>query len=570
MTAWRFVILSLLALFLVGAGTVLWLTPTPESTSEAITISDALLASSAASGIGLLLPQLVIAAPVNDSSPQGGGVLIALRENPTPVVVAIVITLTPTATSPARAARPTIALPTNTIALTRTPSTGTPLPTRTATTIATPTTPPGLSAQINGCGNITQLGNYSLATSLSSSGDCLNIRASNVTLDCGGLALNGSGFNGYGIAVRNVGFIIQQRPTNIEIRNCKVSGYRYGVFVEGSTSLYLHDNNISDNGTEVDGKRYGIFLGMAESGGIRLNNSQGARIDNNTTNDEAIGIDVRSSSGVLVRGNISSNNTAWGVNLLGATSSTVSGNTTAGNIRSCTWGAGVVGLGCDAGGIILQNGSSGNIISSNQVLGNNGNGIFIKAHGMPCGNNNTIANNTISGAMYNAVEIGFCSGNQILGNQIVGGLDGIWMGFSVNTTIRDNNIRDQRNHGIISNNSHDNTIANNTLYNDDQALYIYWEQVNPNNFWWLDTNQYRSFKNCICGNTITANSAVGIHLNNSTQNNVSNNTLDHNGHNYWIEGDTSGTTFTNNNPNNIYSWLGFPLVLALAPKPAPH
>ncbi len=382
-----------------------------------------------------------------------------------------------------------------------------------------------------------------------------------MTLDCQGLSITGGAFNGYGIAVRTVG-LIPQRTQNVEIRGCNVSGFRYGIYVEGSTGVYIHDNNASNNFTDVDGRRYGAFLGMSEGGGIRLNNSINGRVDHNTTTNNAIGIDIRGSSGIHVRNNQSSNNTAWGINLWQTGSSEVAGNTTNGNIRYCTWGAGVVGPGCDAGGIIMQYGSSGNIVTNNSVGGGNGNGIFIKAHAMPCGNNNTIANNNISGALYNSIEIGFCTGTQIVGNTITGGLDGIWMGFTVNATIKNNTIQNQSNHGIISNHSHDNLIASNTFINDNEALYLYWEPVDPGAFSWIDVSQYRSYNNNITGNNISNNSSAAVHLKNSQTNQITGNTLNNNRRNYWLEGDTSGNNITGNNVN---AWLPHFWLAWLAP-----
>lgn len=285
---------------------------------------------------------------------------------------------------------------------------------------------------------------------------------------------------------------------------------------------------------------------MVEGGGIRLNESDGARIDNNNTANQAIGIDVRTSTGAKVRGNNSSGNSAWGINLLGTTGSEVSGNTTEHNVRYCTWGAGVVGPGCDAGGIILQSGSSNNRVLNNNVGSGNGNGIFIKAHGVPCGDNNVIAGNNIHDITYNSIEIGFCTGNQIIGNTMAYGIDGIWMGFSVNTTIKDNVISHQNNHGIISLNSHDNNITGNTLDNDREGIYFFWEQKNQGDFWWLDINQYHSFKNCICGNTLQNNTVAGVHLQNSTQNQVTGNNFSNNRKSVWVEGDSGGNDISDN------------------------
>ena len=115
--------------------------------------------------------------------------------------------------------------------------------------------------------------------------------------------------------------------------------------MEASSGVNIHHNTVTRNFDDVNGQRYGIFLGMVEGGGIRLNESDNGFVENNNANSQAIGIDIRSSSGIHVRNNDSSNNSAWGINLLGTGDSEVSGNTTNGNVRYCTWGAGVVGSG---------------------------------------------------------------------------------------------------------------------------------------------------------------------------------------------------------------------------------
>ncbi len=315
MTLWRFGLLSLIALFLAGIGAVLWFDPMPVSAVPEPVIADAIIASSASLGMGRIVPQLALAVPAVDPNGDGQPVVLAL---------AVQATATPRPTStitPTKAPTATLG-PTNTRAPTRTPGPSrTPAPTRTP-----------VLAGLNGCTDITDPGAYSLAGPIGSSGDCINIRSSNVTLDCRGQSITGQGWKGYGIAVRNVG-LVGQRPNNIEIRGCNVTGYQYGIYVESSTSLYIHDNNVSGNFPDVDARRYGKFLGMAEGGGIRLNNVIVGRVDNNTTNDQAIGIDVRQSQGIKARGNTASNNTAWGINYSNVSGGEISGNTTAGNIR---------------------------------------------------------------------------------------------------------------------------------------------------------------------------------------------------------------------------------------------
>lgn len=511
---------------------------------------DALLVASASSGASFFIADLGVALQVASLNPIIGS-------EPTQVAIAVP---TPTSTRPLPSPSGTRVSSNATLApLTATPFAAiVPAPTRTTApsripspaSVAPPpsSNPPSavVGFQISTCGDITAPGTYRLLNPVTSIGDCLTIRSSDVTLDCGGNMISGQAQRNYGIAVRRFNVFGLVAPNNIEVRNCRVSQFKTGIWVEAGTNVYIHHNDSSGNNAEVDGNRFGEFLGTATSAGIQLNSTRGGRLDNNTTNANAIGIDVRASSNVQVRGNTSSNNSAWGINLIQTTGATVANNTTADNIRTCLWGAGAKGPGCDAAGIAIQNGSSGNTITGNRVLGSNGNGIFIKAHALPCGDNNVISNNTIDGPMYNGIEIGFCKGNQIVGNEIMNSLDGIWMSFVTQTTIRDNNIHDMRNHGIISLNSRNSDISNNSLTKDREAIYMYFETVNPNVYFWFNAAAYKSERNCICGNRITDNVSAGIHLNNTIYSQINGNTLRFNGVNTWYEGASDGNVIEGN------------------------
>jgi parallel beta-helix repeat protein len=286
-----------------------------------------------------------------------------------------------------------------------------------------------------------------------------------------------------------------------------------------------------------------------------LNHTTDSQVLANTTNTQAIGIDVRNSSGVVVRGNTSSNNSAWGINFMRTNNSEASANTTTDNVRKCTWGAGTVGFGCDAGGIVLQDGSNGNLVSNNSVTGRNGNGIFIKAHAMPCGSNNTITGNTINSALYNSVELSFCTGNKVNNNQMRDSLDGIWLGFANNTEIRGNVIANMRNHGVISLNSRGNTVSGNQIINSNEGIYFYSEEYNRTEYGWLPAGDYTSHNNCLCGNTLS-NNTVGVHLLDSTENQVTNNTYQNNNRNLLVQGRSNG--------NNLQGLFLFPFGQELA------
>ncbi len=585
MSGWRIFLLVCLA-FVIGAiGLFLMFEPAPaEPLDEVALRTSAVMASSASMGMGVLVPKMSLAVNVVEPKPGQAPVLVALArktKTPTPrptreptIRPTDQPTLEPT-TEPT--IRPTDEIPPTSVPITFTPAptqpprptrtprpaqpTRTPAPDEPQPTAAPPTEKPpsdaGLAFAIHGCGAITKAGGYYLTGGVGGDGDCINIRASDVILDCKGNTIQGVSFNGVGIVVRKLGILGNERPKNIEIRNCNVSGYRYGIYVEGSSGVNIHHNVLTRNFDDVDGRRYGIFLGMVEGGGIRLNESDNGRVENNNANTQAIGIDIRSSNAIHVRNNDSSNNSAWGINLVKTTNSEVSGNTTNGNVRYCTWGAGVVGPGCDAGGITMQDGSSGNHILNNEVGSGNGNGIFIKAHGVPCGNNNVIAGNHIHDIMYNAIELGFCTGNQIVGNNLHNSIDGIWMGFSKGNVIKDNTIANMNNHGIIVLNSLENEVSGNQIINTREGIYFFWEQKNPGEFWWLDVNQFPSRNNRIFNNTLRDNASSGIFLQDSTDNQVHNNVFANNAKNIKMQGNTNGNDIRDNQEGLLLNPLRF-------------
>ncbi len=394
------------------------------------------------------------------------------------------------------------------------------------------------------CATIWEPGIYILGQDLKTPEyDCIDVRSHNVVVDCDNHSIQGRDYKGYGVFVHKW-FPFIETPTNIEIRNCRISRHRNGVFVNGGINVHVHHNDLSGNYDDVNKDRFGIFLGMTEGGGLRMDGVKGGRVEYNSTLGEAIGIDIRDSSDIVVRTNTSSKNSAWGISLLNTSNSEVAFNTTRDNIRYCVWGNGTIGRGCDAGGIILQDGASRNVIRDNTIAGENGNGIFIKAHGVRCGDNNLIQENQIVDAVYNAIEFSFCKGNRVIQNDIVNSFDAVWFGFSDDTEVRGNTIRNMTNHGIISYNSRNSVIKDNRIINSREGIYFYWETWDPKRFYFLTPtpDRFASRDNVISGNYLQDNAVAGIRISNSTNNRLFNNTFVKNGKTVWLEGKTDGTT----------------------------
>lgn len=466
---------------------------------------------------------LLLACGAAACAPEAGG-----TTPPPPSAVA----LAPRPTPEAQPALPDTATPepsaTETIRPTAT-STPTTSPTATQTSTPLPT------AAIGGCAEIFKPGYYRLSGDVnnppSTRIDCFFIQSHNVVLDCDNHKVTGRSLTGYAIRIRQFNFPLLETPNNIEIKNCKITNFRTAIVAEAGINLYIHDNDLSHNYDDTNPQRYGIFLGSTEAGGIRFDGVHGARIENNQANDQAIGFDIRNSDHVTIKGNTASRNSAWGVSFINTTNSEISGNTANDNVRSCTWGDNkTVGRGCDAGAIFLQDGASHNVIKDNSVSGDNGNGIFIKAHGFKCGDDNLIQGNKINGALYNAIEFSFCKDNRIIGNEISGSLDAIFFGFTENTQVRNNTIKDMRNHGIIAWNTHNSVVDGNQVANSREGIFFYWDLWDPKQFAFLppSPDKYASRDNVITNNMLKENARAGIHLTNTTRTRVDSNQFSYN------------------------------------------
>ncbi|MBI3742133.1 MAG: right-handed parallel beta-helix repeat-containing protein [Chloroflexi bacterium] len=482
-----------------------------------------------------------------------GALLIALL---LPACAAEEQTDAPENSAPLAATVQLVATPTLDATATITPTftkTATPTITPTFTKTPTPTTTPTPLPVINlsACAPIWQPGYYKIIADIKTPQfDCFQVQGHNIVIDCDNHLITGNNFQGYAFFVLKFRRpLIEETPTNVEIKNCRVTKHRTGIFVGGANNLYLHHNDLSGNYDDVNQDRFGIFLGQAEGGGIRLDTVRGGRVEFNTTNREAVGIDARDSDNIAIRNNTASFNSAWGINLINTSNSEIANNTTENNIRYCAWGTGVVARGCDAGGIILQDGSSNNVVKENNVTGENGNGIFIKAHASRCGNNNVIQKNKIIDAVYNAIEFSFCKDNQVLENELSGSFDAVWFGFSTNTIVRGNTIRNMRNHGINSINSRGSVIENNKIANAGEGIYFSYLQWDPKAFFFLppSPDQYAQRDNTISNNTLADNAVAAIRVSDYLNSRVFDNVFANNAKNIWVEGKTDGSMIVEGN-----------------------
>jgi len=118
----------------------------------------------------------------------------------------------------------------------------------TTSTSITTTIKTSTFSKINSCSALNSPGTYYLSSNVKytkSSGTCMNITASNVSLICNGNSLTGTGPYGskppftYGIAISG--------SSNVLVSGCSISNFSYGIFSHSSNNLSLKLNNVSRN-----------------------------------------------------------------------------------------------------------------------------------------------------------------------------------------------------------------------------------------------------------------------------------------------------------------------------------
>ncbi|MBT4824210.1 hypothetical protein HN695_04395 [Candidatus Woesearchaeota archaeon] len=128
---------------------------------------------------------------------------------------------------------------------------------------------------IGACGNLSDKGEYELNQSMNSSGTCIDIETSNITLDCKGYTINYS----QGGIRSNVGINVSSAENfvkNLTIKNCNIvegndtQSWKYGIGATNVSNSTIENNNI----TTIGGYSRGIDLtGALTDGGIIIANN---------------------------------------------------------------------------------------------------------------------------------------------------------------------------------------------------------------------------------------------------------------------------------------------------------
>ena len=114
-------------------------------------------------------------------------------------------------------------------------------------TTTTTTAPVVSKYSISSCGAISTPGNYTFSGNVHTgitSGTCINVSSSDVSLNCMGYSLSGSGpYSGVGPFT----YGIMLSGNSAKLTDCKVSNFSYGVYAGQVSGLSVHNDNLSYN-----------------------------------------------------------------------------------------------------------------------------------------------------------------------------------------------------------------------------------------------------------------------------------------------------------------------------------
>jgi parallel beta-helix repeat protein len=243
--------------------------------------------------------------------------------------------------------------------------------------------------------------------------------------------------NGGGSGTENDPYIIENWSISAEDAN--------GIKISNTTAYFIVRNCLIENGYNEDPhfRYYGIYLDNVVNG----------KIDN-----------------------CACNNNYSGINFLGSSNNSVTGNTCSSN---------------NDVGINLWEASNNNTIDNNTCFNNQNDGIHLDSN-----HNNTIDNNTCFNNQNDGINVWVSSNNSLTGNTCDNNNYGIALhSSSNNNTIDNNTCSNNQNEGIYLSQSSGNLIYQNNLINNTTQAYD-----NGTNYWddgWPSGGNYWSDYTCV-------------------------------------------------------------------------
>ena len=295
--------------------------------------------------------------------------------------------------------------------------------------------------------------------------DCIiEIAAAGIELDLNGSVLDGEDSLNTGIYLHDC--------ESVTIKNGVIKGFYYGIRAVNVGKLTIQDCVISDNHNPKDRGWLSDTNNPVEEGfggGIHLLRVAESLIAGNLLHNNFNGISLVRSEGNRILKNDASYSGNIGIHLLASSHNTIQDN----RADHCIRFAGRFWCDtADSAGILLEEYSH-----HNRVLGNSmrysGDGFFIRANNNHACNHNFITGNDGSYSPNNAFEAVFSEHNVFEKNIADFSNYGFWLGYSRNTTVKDNQIGSNRFDGIAIEYGQQNNIGNNRIEGNRNGIRLW-------------------------------------------------------------------------------------------------
>ena len=308
----------------------------------------------------------------------------------------------------------------------------------------------------------------------------LIVAASGLHIDLDGVVIESgdsvpSRYSGYGLTLRNV--------DSVAITGGTIRGYRIGVLLEGGSGHTVTGMTLSGSRTQAlrsTPERYSeadwldIFhpdTFETYGAGLYLKNADGITVQGITARDAQNGIMLSSVRRSQLLDNDVSDNSGWGISLWRSSRNALLRNRATHNVR-CESEA--YSKGCDSAALLIRQRSDSNVIADNDLRWS-GDGFFLSGHqpGLEPSVGNLVIRNDASHAYHNAFEATWSWGTTFLQNRADSSAYAFWLGYSTGATVRGNTAVGSREVAIAIEHGSDNEIAGNVLIGGKDGIRLF-------------------------------------------------------------------------------------------------
>lgn len=321
----------------------------------------------------------------------------------------------------------------------------------------------------------------------------LRIVADGVTVDLSKAVLHGADAGTDPDRFRGIGLVVEGRK-NVTIRGGRLWGFKCAVLVKDCENVVLEGVDVSGNFRQrlrstPEREHTGDWLWPHENdaqqwrknygAGICLENCRKCVVRECVGRKQQNGLILDRCEQTEVYDNDFSFNSGWGIALWRSSRNTLSRN-------SCDWcvrgySHGVYARGQDSAGILVFEQCKNNRFVLNSAT-HGGDGFFLyagnetlKRTGRGGCNDNLVCENDFSHAVANAIEATFSQRNVFLHNRCNDSNYGIWAGYSYDSLIWGNTIRENSIAGIAIEHGMRILIQGNRFERNPRGIWLWWD-----------------------------------------------------------------------------------------------